>query len=134
LRSWSRIASGLSKIDQIYMKKLSQSCIEPAEERERSSTMLRQSFFTYSEKENLEVEGVMLVSESSYKKQPYCQVCELVFGKLTSRQHHCRVCANACCGSCSSKTVNGKRACDKCVLQLRPSQLTNTLRERLKLM
>ena len=45
-----------------------------------------------------------LKDKEEYKKQPECQVCFGIFSKFG--QHHCRICANAVCSSCSYSTIN----------------------------
>eukprot|EP00929_Paragymnodinium_shiwhaense_P098020 TRINITY_DN59582_c0_g1_i1.p2 TRINITY_DN59582_c0_g1~~TRINITY_DN59582_c0_g1_i1.p2 ORF type:complete len:374 (-),score=100.26 TRINITY_DN59582_c0_g1_i1:106-1176(-) len=42
-----------------------------------------------------------------------CPFCSKTFS-LVARKHHCRVCGRVVCGGCSSKQVNGERACDTC--------------------
>jgi hypothetical protein len=62
---------------------------------------------------NLEIKGLKLIDKTHYRKQEICQVCFIKFNKFT-RQHHCRVCANAVCSGCSPSSINKERVCDVC--------------------
>lgn len=54
---------------------------------------------------NLDIPGIKLADKDKHKKQEVCQVCFVGFSTLT-RQHHCRICANAVCSSCSNSSIN----------------------------
>ena len=60
---------------------------------------------------------IPIVRKEAYKKQPYCVICLRNFTNFF-RQHHCRICANACCNDCSRSIINKERACDLCVMKL----------------
>ncbi|GLD97854.1 hypothetical protein PINS_up006551 [Pythium insidiosum] len=52
---------------------------------------------------------------------PDCQLCRLVFTKLSRRRHHCRICGDVVCSDCSQDQVHcvdrfarPKRACAAC--------------------
>lgn len=57
---------------------------------------------------NLKVANIKLYDKNDYKKQEVCQVCFVAFSTL-NRQHHCRICANAVCSSCSVSSINKER-------------------------
>jgi hypothetical protein len=42
-----------------------------------------------------------------------CLLCGSTFG-LMLRRHHCRLCGQLVCGSCSSHQISSKRVCDTC--------------------
>lgn len=84
----------------------------PGSERRMSlSQSLFESFSGGRTKTNLEAGttafnlDVDMIDKSAYKKQPYCTVCFREYTKLF-RQHHCRICANACCSDCSTGRIN----------------------------
>ncbi|KAM3139562.1 hypothetical protein pb186bvf_008398 [Paramecium bursaria] len=56
------------------------------------------------------------IDQKEFKNNANCFVCLCSFTK-TNRAHHCRMCANTCCGKCSSRTINQQRACDVCFLK-----------------
>ncbi|EKX42553.1 hypothetical protein GUITHDRAFT_56318, partial [Guillardia theta CCMP2712] len=42
-----------------------------------------------------------------------CKVCSAEFGFIR-RRHHCRMCGNVVCNSCSGHRPRGKRVCSQC--------------------
>ncbi|CAD8142556.1 unnamed protein product [Paramecium pentaurelia] len=51
--------------------------------------------------------------ESEWLQGNECIVCDLNFSKC-GKLHHCRVCGNPVCKTCSYKMINDKRSCDLC--------------------
>jgi len=53
-------------------------------------------------------------SWASDKESKYCHLCKAKF-TLTKRKHHCRMCGQIFCKSCSNNKKRGHRVCDKCI-------------------
>ena len=62
---------------------------------------------------------ITFVSEKDFKFEKNCWVCQIQFGKINERQHHCRLCSHSVCKVCSGKKVNEQRVCDICFLKMK---------------
>lgn len=69
------------------------------------------------------LENVVFKKENDFIDLENCNVCGVDFSKKFGlhilKKRFCNVCGKAICRVCSKRKINGKRACDLCLLRLR---------------